>query len=556
MPVLYLAPMPDSHASDYDSRPSDSSGGGLDFWRAATIARRHALLILGCGIIAAGAMLAYSLLQTKQYTAQASLLFRDPGFDQRVFGVPSFQVTNDPAREAETNVRLVSLAVVAARTARRLDHGLATAAVRSRISVDNKGNSDVIAVSATDHDPKFAARLANAFAETYISFRRGADRAKIAQARALVQQDFGHLGAAEQQSKEGQALREQISNLATLQALQTGNAELVQHADVPTSASSPKTTRNTVLFLILGLGAGFLVAIFRERHDRRLRNADEFTQSFELPILGLVPESDALEISESGAPQELPFAEREAFRLIRTRLRYFNIDREIKSVLVTSPSPSDGKTTVAWNLALTAASAGLKTLIIEADFHRASFAQRGGLAPIPGLSELLSRQTPLDQVRQQATIAPRGEKGDEHDGDNGSSRGETRFLDVIVAGASPPNPTELMESKEMAKLLEELRAEYDLVVIDTPPIAVLAEAIPLMKLVDGVIAVGRFGKTTRDDAIELSDHLKRLGAPTLGVVANRARKGRRYGYGYGYGYYGSEGERSGPTGLRVGGRSS
>jgi succinoglycan biosynthesis transport protein ExoP len=538
---LYLVLMADAHSGDYDKGPRADSGGGIDLLQAFAIARRQLLVIAGCAAIAAGAMLIYSLLQPKEYTAQANLLFRDPGFDQRVFGVPSFQVNNDPAREAETNVRLVGLEVVAARTARRLGHHLTPAAVKSRISVDNKGNSDVVAVSATDRDPSFAAKLANAFAETYIDFRRGADRAKIAQARDLVRQDLAHLPATEQASKEGQALRSQISNLATLEALQTGNAELVQRGNVPTSPSSPKTVRNTILMLIFGLMGGFVVAVFRERHDRRLRSPEDLTASFDLPVLGLVPESDALEIAEDGSPGELPFAEREAFRLIRTRLRYFNIDREIRTVLVTSPSSSDGKTTVAWNLAVTAASAGVKTLIIEADFHRASFAQRGGLSPIPGLAELLTHQTPLAQVRQQAVM-------------NGAAPAEgaieKRALDVIVAGASPPNPTELMESHEMARLLQELRAEYDLVVIDTPPIAVLAEAIPLMKLVDGVIVIGRLGKTTRDDALELSDHLKQLDAPTLGVVANRARRGRRYGYGYGY--YGDSASQTSPTGLQVG----
>jgi receptor protein-tyrosine kinase len=107
----------------------------------------------------------------------------------------------------------------------------------------------------------------------------------------------------------------------------------------------------------------------------------------------------------------------------------------------------------------------------------------------------------------------------------------------MVAGAIPPNPAELLESGEMAKLVNGLKDGYDLVVIDTPPVSVLADAIPLMRLVTGVIIVGQLGRTTRDDALHLRDQLRNLDAPVLGVVANRLRaKGRAYGYGYYYGH--------------------
>jgi Mrp family chromosome partitioning ATPase len=104
---------------------------------------------------------------------------------------------------------------------------------------------------------------------------------------------------------------------------------------------------------------------------------------------------------------------------------------------------------------------------------------------------------------------------------------------VVVAGATPPNPTKLLESEEMVGLIEDLGSRYDLIVIDTPPLSIVADAIPLITRVDGAIVVASIGKTTRDEAIHLRDQLRKLDAPTLGVIANRARSSRGYAYYYG-----------------------
>ena len=150
---------------------------------------------------------------------------------------------------------------MADRTAADLGGGLTGDEISDKVSVESEGQADVASIKATDPDPRFAATLANAFAENYIAFRRDADRRKVQQARSLVTADFNQLSPAAQQSSEGQSLQRQISRLSTLEALQTGNAELVQRATVPTSPSSPKTVRNTVLGWILGLLLGVAVAV-------------------------------------------------------------------------------------------------------------------------------------------------------------------------------------------------------------------------------------------------------------------------------------------------------
>ncbi len=336
--------------------------------------------------------------------------------------------------------------------------------------------------------------------------------------------DFDRLDAEERNSEAGQSLQRQLSQLKALEALQTGNAELVQRASVPDSPSSPKTLRNTVFGGILGLLVGCGLAVLFERLDRRLRAPPEFEEAFGLPVLTTIPERKQFARDEhrNGEPAQTPTPRRfECCGLAcatststAISARYWSHRRP----------PGDGKTTVAWNLAASAAAAGVRSVLVEADFHRPTVAERVGAAPIPGLSELLSGQAPFENAVQHVAVEDRA---------NGHK--PERALDFIVAGSLPPNPGELLESDGMARLVEHLMGEYDLLVVDTPPISLLADAIPLLRHVSGVIVVGQLNKTTRDEATELQRQLGNFDAPTLGVVANRASPRGRYGYGY-YGY--------------------
>jgi succinoglycan biosynthesis transport protein ExoP len=504
----------------------EETSGRVDFAALRDAIRRRLPLVLLCMLIGTGLALGISLRQEKQYAASASLLFRDAGFDERVFGSQALNAANvDPARTAATNVELVSLRVVAQRTA--ADLGTDAGRVSGDIAVGEEGDSDVIPVTATDPDPDFAAKVANAFARNYVAFRRQADRKTIANAARLVQDNYYNLTPAERSGEEGRSLQKQIGRLKTLRALQTGNAEVVQRATVPGASVSPRTRRNTVVGLIVGLLFGLGLAALLERADRRLRRPEDLGTAFGLPLLGAIPDSKAL-ASSNGTISELPPSEKEAFRMVRTRLRYFNVDREVHSVMIGSPSVMDGKSTLSLHLALAAAAAKMKSVVVEADFHRPSIAERAELSPFPGLAEVLTGQTPLDEATQHIAVEER-------------SNGQTveRQLDVIVAGAKPPNTAELLESREIANLIDRLKQNYDLVVIDTPPLRLVADAIPLTKMVDGVIIVSQIGNVTRDEAIHLREQLEHVDAPVLGVVANRVRQQRGY-YGYYYGYYGKD----------------
>lgn len=473
--------------------------------------RRRWRLIVMCSLVAAGAALGLSLAATKEYEATASLLFRDPGFDQKLFGSTYFAPTTDPRRDAATNVRLVSLEVVAQATSENIS-GPTTKQIQDSVKAESAGESDVVAIRATRPDPEEAARIATEFARQYIAFRQRADRAKILEARDLILRQLEQLPAADE--VQARDLRARADQLTTLAALQTGNAELVQPAEVPTTAVSPKPTRNTLFGFVLGGLIGALLVLLFERLDRRIKEVGDLERIYQLPVLAAVPESKAY----AGFDQERiagTGVEGEAFRLLRARLRYFNVDHQIKSVLITSAAPSDGKTTVSVYLALASARAGARVLFVEADLRRPVLAGKVGCRPAPGLAEVLGHVTSIEDATQEFAL----------EAASGS-------LDILTAGANPPNPSELLESSTMRELMRTFQDEYDLVIVDSPPLAIVADAIPLIAQVSGVIIVSRLGQSTRDGAALLRQQLENLDSPLLGVVANGITTSTSDYYGY------------------------
>jgi capsular exopolysaccharide synthesis family protein len=498
--------------------PSGGGRGGLSLQSTLRVLKRRRWIVAVCLIALPIAAYLYSHHQTKQYTASASLLFRDPGFDQKLLGSTLFPEGNDPARTAATNQKLVSLGVVALNTARKLGGGLRQADVQGAIDVSEEGNSDLVSVSATSDRPALAASLANTFTQQYIEFRRNADRSKILDAQKQVEQRLAQMTPAEQASTQGQELKKNAEQLAVMASLQTGNAELVQPAERPTSPSSPKTKRNVILGILLGGILGIGLAFLAEQLDRRIKEPEEVEDIFGLPILATIPESRMLSNPDREL-QMLPSVEAEAFRMLRTNLRYFNVDREIRSVIVTSSSPQDGKSTVSWNLAAAAARSGSKVLFIEADLRRPSLAHTHTLPTDNGLSLLLAGAVDIGDATFSAPVSQ-----------SATALG-LPTLDVIAAGPIPPNPAELIESPRMQELIHRAEEEYDLVVIDTPPVSMVADAVPLMTAASGVVVVTRLRRTRRDVAAKVSEQLRNLGAPVLGVVLNggAAREGY-YGY--------------------------
>jgi capsular exopolysaccharide synthesis family protein len=481
-------------------RPESASGRGQStIDRAVAIARRNLGLLLLCVLLVPAAALAFSLTQEKQYTASASLLFRDPAFDQKLFGSSLAEEGGDEQREAATNLRLLSLDEVAKRTAAALNSpNVKTGDVLASVEVTPEGESDIIGIEAVDPSPAFAAQMANTFAREYISFRRDADRAKVREAQTLVQRRLDGLSPDERTAAEGRELAKRSRELEILASLQTGKAELVQAASAPDSPSSPKTSRNLAVAIFLGLLLGVGLVLLREQLDRRLKDMGDAESVFDLPVLASIPESRSISKADRHAGV-VAGSEAEAFLMLRANLRYFNVDRELRSILVTSAAPQDGKTTVSWNMAVAEARAGQRVLFIEADLRRPTLSEVLAVPSSRGLSLVLAGAVDAKDALQHA-----------------------QGVDVLLAGPLPPNPAELLESQRMRQLVHWAEQNYDRVIIDTPPAAVVADAIPLMNRVSGVVVVVRLGRSRRDAAEHLREQLANIEAPVLGVVVNGA----------------------------------
>jgi tyrosine-protein kinase len=498
---------------------------GIDLAALLRVLRRRLPVIALCALLTIAGAIGLSLLQEKEYETGPTLRTRDPVINFALFGsaVPS----SDPQRDVETTLSLVTEPKVAEATAEGLG-GYTVEEIADAVELRRDEGSDLFSIVASSTDPDEAARIANVYTEEFQKFDRRADRGRLTEARETIESQLDRIesGGFEEFAKERKVdvrqLRLRAQNLELLSGLRPGNVDLVAEATVPTDPVRPDIVQNLAVGAFIGLLLGVGLALAVEHLDRRINRPEEVEELLGLPLLGSVPKSPllgagAIAAAETGSP------EGEAFRMIWTNLRFFNATREVKAVLITSAEPGDGKSTFSVNLAAAAASSGSSVLLVEADVRNPSFDLLLDLPEARGLTDYLvgdERKPPTREI----VIGP----GVDGDG--------PRRMDVLTAGPAPPNPGQLLDSKRMRKLIAEARDEYDLLVIDAPPVAIVSDAIPLLREVDGVIAVTHLGENTRDAVAGLGEQFNRLNANALGFVANFAGKPdyRYYGY-YGFG---------------------
>jgi tyrosine-protein kinase len=433
---------------------------------ARTLRRRWWVVLL-CVVVATAAAVGITLHAEKKYAATTSLLLR-------------VNPEVEPQRVVDTNLQLLSLPNVASKTAQSLPD-VSQTEVEDAVASEQQGESDIIKVTATTTDPDLAAEIANAYATEFIALRRTSNKAQ-----------------------------------------QTGAVETVEQATPDSSPVSPNATRNVVFGIVIGLILGVGIALLLEQLDRRVKSQDDLADTMGIPLLATVAKRKAFDRKHLGNGEMSP-EDLEAFRMLRANLRYFDSNRDIKSVLITSAEPGEGKTLVSLGLALAAAAAGERVLLLEADLRDPGLSRVLKLPQVAGLSSTLTEGKKEPSGDAMTSVA-----ADELT----KSAGEVT-IDVLPAGAIPPNPPALLESQTMKDLIAQAETNYDFVVIDTPPILAVADAIPLISIVSGVLVVSGLGVSTRSSAGDLIEQLNRLSAPILGLVVNFAQGGQQRSYGYG-----------------------
>jgi tyrosine-protein kinase len=480
-------------------RPSFRTAWGL--------LRRRYLLMLPFLVIPIAALV-FSVRQEKEYAASASLLFSDT--ETIASGLAE--------REAATNVELLSLDMIRRGVERRLARRGRTA---EDVDVKQRGQANVLEITATDADPRLAARTANAYANEYIQFRRDMARRRIIEEQRFIRSEIERVSDTDTKRarRRVRALEGQLRRLEFDESRERGGARLLSAATPPDSPSSPKPVRNTVVGGIVALSLALLAAALFERLDPRVTSPKEVESTLGRPILGLIHKSRAL--ARSPARSRPAPADVDDFLALRAHLRYLNTDGGVRSVLVTSSSPGDGKTTVAWNLAWTAAGRDTRVLLVEADLRNPTLVQALGAAPDRNLISFLEGRAELHEITQQVAL-PSTENG----------RRPSGIVEVAFAGTEPARSTNPLDWERLGAALREAEREFDLIVIDTAPILVVPDAIPLLLQVDGVVVVGRLGSTPRVALARLREQLETIGAPTVGAVVNSVSKDAAYDYGY------------------------
>jgi capsular exopolysaccharide synthesis family protein len=485
--------------------PDAPVGESTPFETLLRIIRVHKIWVLQGLIIVPLLVMAATLTQEKTYTATANLLFRDDAtgiLDQNTGATLS-----DPTRVAATNDALIALPTVAGRAAKIVGDGVTAADVRSAINIGSGQESDVVEISATTPDPERSAAIANAYGEAYLAFRRDTDRAQLQEAIDLAERNIEALQPSERESEQGQRLQENLDRLRQIQALQTGKADLVQRAAAPTEPSGPDVKRNLVLGILLGAIVGLGLGALRDRLDQTLHTPEDLENVYRLPVLARVPKMRRIGRKQAQEAEE--GWELEAFRTLRANLRYFNVSGRLQSILVSSPMPGDGKSTVARFLASTMASMGDRVVLVEADLHKPSSSMLNGKAPQVGLSSVLGG-TELDDAL--VTVPVRVD----------AQTGEPRELTLLPSGPIPPNAFELLESTRMARVLDQLEREFDVVIVDSPALTHVSDVRALVGEVSGVVIVSALNHTTRSAAQDFRKQIQLLEGNALGVVANLA----------------------------------
>ena len=517
-----------------DQLPTSTEGLDLRQYLRPVWARKWWILLV---VVAATAVTyVYYDHKPRQYRAATSIFIKSSELEQAL----SQGVTYTDDRTTADQASLLTTTGVAERTARKIHYrGANPRDLFRQLTVAPRSGQDFIDLTVTYTDPQSAARLANAFAQSFIEVRSAELRGKVVRARVAAERELAATPKSALTTETRASLESRIRQLEAVESLPSGVAQQVNPAQPNPVPFTPKPKRNAAFAAVLALIFAIAGAFGLNRFDRRIRTLDDVEGAFKLPLLAALPRVGD---PAPSAGDEVTLAPRfrEVMRSLRTNVELSALDRQLQTLLVISGVSGEGKSTVIRNLAIVYAEAGSRVAVVEADVRRPTLARLFKVEPGEGLTDVVAGRLPLNEALQAVewTRLERDELGagamsNGHGPiDRGVVDGE---LQLLMSGPEPPNPPVLLGSDRMRQLLDDLRAEFDIVLIDSSPLLVVSDAVPLISEADGTIVVARLGETLRDAAKRVRDVLSRIpGGNALGVVANQVSPSEVAG---GYRYY-------------------
>lgn len=457
----------------------------------------HWWIVVLCVIIAVAAAGAYVGTAHKRYSAQAQMLVAPvPSTDTALLGLPVVHASGDPTSDMLTASSLITNMQVAARVVSALHLRETPNDLLSNIQAAPIGNSNLVGVQATAPSAAQAQAIANEYVRQVVATRAAALQAAIARALPGLKAQTAALPPS-QRSAPG-SIGSVYAQLQQLQKADDPSISIAAPAALPTSPSSPKTKLALAAAVFGGLVLGLIAAFAFDALDPRVRREEQIKEIFNVPVLARIPRQRRHTGRRPILPQELSFSAAEGYRTLRTILSS-RATGEAHSVLVTSSAPAEGKTTSAINLATALAHGRGGVILVEADLRRPSIAEALGLDVQLGIDDVLSGEA---DVGQALTVAKVG----------GVSLG------VLALRQPSIELADMLTLSAADNLIKQVKGLSDFVVVDSPPLTAVSDALPLASLVDDVLIVARQGSSKISQLWQLRDLLVEQGAFPAGLI--------------------------------------
>lgn len=473
-------------------------------------------MILATVAITTGIAILYVASATKTYEAEADLLINPISGSSTVLdSLGLIQASSDPTRDVETASRFVTNINVAERAAAKLEIDEPATELLKRIKAQPVSQSSLVAVTATADSPEMAKQIADAFAQSVVAYRTD-------QMHELIDEQLPRLQAEARGGIGDASLESQITQLQLLRGTPDPTIRVESLAPLPTTQASPRPALSVAAGLFAGIVLGLAAAFVAQSLDPRLRRESQLRRRYSIPILGRIPREGSRSGDNPINPQSLSPVAAEAYRTLRTTLvgPQPRTSRGGKVIFVTGSAPSEGKTTTTINLATSLAVSGRRVILIESDLRRPVIGKAFGIdAPNGGVvSVLLENSTLEESLVQINTYGP--------------------SLKLLLADYEGGWITELFSIPTANEILEQARRMADVVLIDSPPLNEVVDALPLAQQADDVLVVTRLGVTRLDRLERLSELLSDNGIKPVGFAVIGVPRPRRSEYHY---YAGNQG---------------